>query len=550
MRSCLSLLLVCALLFSLSGCGGAPAQPSAPAEPPAQELTPPQPEPSAQPEVPTQPEAPAQPETPTQPEAPAQPETPTQPETPAEPADPAATEETQEGETVPICHLPPAEKPAAPEKSGNTPASPAPTPVSAGGPVAAAQYPQSPQRPDEQSFFADPAADYDAYHRAYQVWNQAQSARRDALPDTSSLAAFFREGTGQFLSGSAENRVWSPVNVYMALAMLAEVTGGESREQLLTLLGADSVEALRAQAGSLWRALYTDDGTSTVTLGSSLWMNDLVRFRQDTMETLARNYYASSFAGRMGSPELNASLQAWLNEQTHGLLQEQAGSVQLDPQTVLALATAIYFKAAWESQFSESQTYSQTFHAPDKDCEADFLHSSETGTVYYGKGFTAVARELSEGRMWLLLPDEGVTLDALLDGRAMEFLAVPSAAGSTYATIRLSLPKFDVDSDLDLIEGLEALGVTSVFGPGADFTPMTTDIEEIAVDQIRHAARVKIDEEGCEAAAFTLITMRATAMPEEPPAVDFTLDRPFLFAVTGMGGLPLFVGTVNQPVKG
>ena len=31
--------------------------------------------------------------------------------------------------------------------------------------------------------------------------------------------------------------------------------------------------------------------------------------------------------------------------------------------------------------------------------------------------------------------------------------------------------------------------------------------------------------------------------------IDFTLDRPFLFVVTGAGNLPLFVGIVNQPVR-
>ena len=60
------------------------------------------------------------------------------------------------------------------------------------------------------------------------------------------------------------------------------------------------------------------------------------------------------------------------------------------------------------------------------------------------------------------------------------------------------------------------------------------------------AARVKIDEEGCEAAAFTAIMANATsAMPEDLPVVEMELDRPFAFAITGADGLPLFVGAVN-----
>ena len=62
---------------------------------------------------------------------------------------------------------------------------------------------------------------------------------------------------------------------------------------------------------------------------------------------------------------------------------------------------------------------------------------------------------------------------------------------------------------------------------------------------MQHAARVKIDEEGCEAAAFTAIDTAEAAMPEELPVVEMNLNRPFAFAISGADGLPLFVGTVN-----
>ena len=65
----------------------------------------------------------------------------------------------------------------------------------------------------------------------------------------------------------------------------------------------------------------------------------------------------------------------------------------------------------------------------------------------------------------------------------------------------------------------------------------------MAVDQIRHGARVAIDEEGVTAAAFTAIIGVGEAMPPEEE-IDFVLDRPFAFIITGLDGLPLFAGTV------
>ena len=118
---------------------------------------------------------------------------------------------------------------------------------------------------------------------------------------------------------------------------------------------------------------------------------------------------------------------------------------------------------------------------------------------------------------------------------------------SQYLIVNLAVPKFDVSSDLDLSSGLRALGVTDVFDPAvSDFSPLTK-AEGIYLSQAEHAARVAIDEEGVTAASYTVMLAPGAGPPPEEE-VDFVLDRPFLFAITGVDGLPLFVGLVNRPV--
>ena len=81
----------------------------------------------------------------------------------------------------------------------------------------------------------------------------------------------------------------------------------------------------------------------------------------------------------------------------------------------------------------------------------------------------------------------------------------------------------------------------------ADFSPLTADDADLALTQAAHAARVKIDEKGVEAAAYTILTVGETAAAEKPEEMDFVLDRPFLFAIVSPDGLPLFTGVVNDP---
>ena len=139
------------------------------------------------------------------------------------------------------------------------------------------------------------------------------------------------------LSGAdGKNAVCSPVNVYMALSMLAEVTDGDTRAQILSLLGADSIESLRKTAGNVWAANYQNDGAVTSILADSLWLSDSMDYNSNTLARLADSYYASAYRGEMGSEAFNEALRRWINEQTGGLLKDSADGLSLAPETVIA----------------------------------------------------------------------------------------------------------------------------------------------------------------------------------------------------------------------
>ena len=417
--------------------------------------------------------------------------------------------------------------------------------------LAAAQYPQMAQYPDESKFTKlNGDFDSDGFSQVYDAWWADRRKQMDQPEGyTDVLDSYLRTVIPQLLTGGAgENKACSPINIYMALAMLAEVTDGESRAQLLALLGSSDLDALRAEASAVWNANYCDDGAVTSILASSLWLNDQISFKQETMDALAQYYYASSYRGEMGSAAFDQALHDWIDQQTGGLLKEQSSGLTMDRETILALATTIYFRAKWSGEFSESNTSPDTFHADNGDVTCNFMHQSGTNTYYWGDRFSAVAKQLeNRGAMWFLLPDEGVTPEELLaDEAALDLLlSGGESAESKYLIVNLSVPKFDIASDLDLTESLKKMGITDVFDSSiSDFSPMTDDTEAY-LSQAKHAARVAIDEEGVTAAAYTVMMAAGAAPPEEE--VDFTLNRPFVFAITGTDGLPLFVGVVHQP---
>ena len=410
--------------------------------------------------------------------------------------------------------------------------------------IVQAEYPDRTPYPEPNPFTGMPD------EAAFDAWWEENRALNQLPVDNECMTDYYAATMAQFLGDNGgANAVYSPLNLYLALAMLAETAGGDSRAQILTLLGVNDLEALRAQAGNLWNANYRDDGHLTSLLANSVWLSKDLSYNQDTLNTLADTYYASSYQGEMGSEELNRALQTWLNDNTGGLLEEYAGQIETEPDTLLALASTIYFKASWADEFDESATAPRTFHAATGDVETDFMNQSEMGSYYWGEDFSAVSKSFQNGgAMWLILPDEGTSPEELLAGDTLAnfLLAGYEWENQQYHQINLVMPKFDVEGQINLIGGLQELGVTDVFDPGlADFTPMLGEGVDAYVSQADHAARVRVDEEGCEGAAFTVI-MAAEGAPAPGEEIDFVLDRPFLFAVTSQTGQLLFVGIVNR----
>jgi serine protease inhibitor len=345
-----------------------------------------------------------------------------------------------------------------------------------------------------------------------------------------------------------ENAAYSPFSVYMALAMMAETAGGETRAQVLDLLGAESIEELRDRANKLFLLNYFDNDVMISRPAASVWVNR--RFggvlKAGALEKLASEHHASVYEGDMESPEFISLFRDWMNESTGGLLEDQINDMEFSPAEMMRIVSTIYFKTCWMDKFYEENSEGGVFHSPTGDETVTFMHGG--GNVYYDcEGCTMVNKNLIENaNVYFVLPDEGVSLGELIaEGRVFnDILSGAEEYVVPGAIIHLNLPKFDVESRLDLKEGLMKLGVTDIFTEDADLTPLT-DIDGAYVSSVSHGVRVTVDEEGVSAAAYTMIPY-CGAMPPTLE-VDFTLDRPFMFVVTSMQNIPLFVGTVYHP---
>ena len=364
--------------------------------------------------------------------------------------------------------------------------------------------------------------------------------------DTETLQRFSDETAAAFFIGD-RNAVYSPVSLYAALGMLTELTDGETKQQVMDLLGVSDSEALRQWTKALWQQLCYDEQDSALRLGNAAFLNENMAFHKEPLDVLAEDYYASSYQVPMGSKAADKTIAAWLNQQTNDLLTEDTGAIKTKEIDLLRLYNTIYYKAAWRAEFSGGATEKDIFTAADgTEQRTDFMHISLAGSpVARGKGYRCASLYLKDGgRMTFYLPDEGVTVEELLQRENFLQEAEDLLVDALEVRVNWSVPKFDIRASLELNDALRALGVTDAFDKAAaDFTPLTDT--GAVVSSVMQAARVRIDEEGMEAAAYTEIIVEPTAA-EPPPCSEeeMNLNRPFLFAIW-KDGAPLFIGTVQ-----
>ena len=398
--------------------------------------------------------------------------------------------------------------------------------------------------------------DDEAYHKVHDPWLADRKRQRDQPEGYAEIPKVYlsEEIAAFFANTDNKNPVLAPVNTYIALAMLAEITAGSAQTEILSAAHTDSLDSLRDNAHAVWMANYCDDGALTSVMASSLWLSDTLHYQADTIHTLTENYFASVYQGTMGEPDYDHALQNWIDAQTGGLLQNESASLRLDPLTVLAMVTTTEYQAQWSVKFSPSATEDGIFHGTGGDTECAYMKKSSDRSYYWSERFAAVGLPIREsGTMWLLLPDAGVDAASLLaDGDGTAFLlSQGDTVESKRVIVHLSLPKFDVTSDTALNDTWQTLGITSVFSESADFSPLLSNNDAdfpayATLSQVQHAVRVAVDEEGVTAAAYTLEPVVGAAEPPDEE-VDFVLDRPFVFGITSHDGLSLFVGVVDRP---
>lgn len=362
--------------------------------------------------------------------------------------------------------------------------------------------------------------------------------------------------------GKSENKgknvIVSPISASIALGMTASGARGDTLKEMNVALGlpdfgdADNASNTNSYANVL-AALKGKDLGVTLRIANAVWAREGMEFRDAFLAGISKHFKGDvKYADFAEADELLAEINGWVSDKTKEKPSDVEGKItkllsEINPDAVLYILNALYFKGTWKTKFDKSLTKDATFHAADGDKQHPLMYRS--GDMRHAKraGYEVVALPFGEkeGRvhLYVLLPEQGKTVVDVVQKLDGDKFFVDCRDNLRESDGELWLPRFKLDYTAKLNESLQALGMKKAFG-GADFSGMH-ETAKLCISNVIQKVVCSFDEEGGELAAATAveISYECVRMPWQ-----MRVDRPFIAVLADEDtGAVLGAGAVVNP---
>ena len=320
-----------------------------------------------------------------------------------------------------------------------------------------------------------------------------------------------------------ENLIISPLSIFQALSLAANGARKDTLSEMLDVLQYENIDELNKINFEII-SIVKDFSTIDIANAVMTTFNPLKEFN-----LIADKYLAPT------EPLISVNqVNDWCKNKTHGKIDKILD--ELSPNTLMILLNAVYFKGEWAAKFLEEFTRKLPFYnLGNEEVNVDTMTQIGHFKYYEDKKYQAIQLNFMEDYMSaiIILPSKGTDINKFIDSVSIsseEYNKIID--GLKYAKVHLQLPKFELEFKENLNEILKDLGMYNAFSlKDADFTGLKEG-GGIFISSVKHRTYLKISEEGCEAAAITVIEMEETSPgpdEEEEKIYDMKVNRPFLF---------------------
>ncbi len=382
--------------------------------------------------------------------------------------------------------------------------------------------------------------------------SESPISKRKLNPDTRLVTANTKFGFKLFSAvlkqDISKNVFVSPSSIAFALAMTYNGASGSTQEAMAKTLELQgmSLDAINSSNAALKTLLENSDQKVQLNVANSLWASLDTRFQPEFLQKNQDFYTARVTNLNFRDADAPRVINQWVQENTRGKINKIVEKI--DPDQVLFLINAIYFKGIWTNEFDKKQTANYQFKLTSSQ-QKQYPMMSQTGKYRYYENELFQAINIPYGRdgkisFYIFLPKQN-SLNAFYENLNTENWEKWMTQFSKQEGF-IRLPRFKIDYDVTLNQALTALGMGEAFSNGANFSGMGKNLK---ISEVKQKTFVEVNEEGTEAAAATsvgIMTLSAR-MPDQDP-FRMIVDHPFFCAIRdNQTGSILFMGSIVDP---
>lgn len=343
-----------------------------------------------------------------------------------------------------------------------------------------------------------------------------------------------------------ENLLISPLSISMALGMTMNGADGSTYDGMQNTLGLDGMDetTINDSYANLLSYLPAADPNTTANVANSIWYRDGFSVQNEFVSTNSEHFDAEVSALDFGDPSSKDIINDWVNLKTNGMIESIVD--EISAAHVMFIINALYFNAPWATSFDPEATTSMSFYKEDgSTVAADMMFGSDIPFGHFSNDQVTIV-DLPYGNeqyhFTALMPGSGMSVAELaqsLDASTWQYWM--SNLNYNHELL-LHLPKFEFDYKVTLNSALATMGMNTAFSPMADFSRISLSAP-MQISKVQHKTKIKVHEEGTEAAAVTSVEIVVTSAP---PMV--TLNNPFLIVIHEKEtGAILFMGQLMDP---
>ena len=345
-----------------------------------------------------------------------------------------------------------------------------------------------------------------------------------------------------------ENVLVSPLSVLLALYMTANGADGNTKVQMMEVLGDNLNGYLKAYQESL-----PQGKDYKLHIANGIWFRDeaFLTVQEEFLRANQQYFNAGLYKAPFNDTTCK-EINNWVKENTDGMIDSILD--EISPDAVLYLINALSFDANWQKPYKEySVNEESTFTKEDGTKQKATLMYSEESTYLEDEKATGLIKYYKDKKYAFagLLPKEGVTVAEYVAWLNEEHLQ-ELFAGAKKTVVNAALPKFETEYGILLNDVLISMGMSDAFSSStAEFSKMaSSERGNIFINRVLHKTFISVDELGTKAGAVTAVEMRDGSAMIPAEYYNVFLDRPFVYMLIDCEtNQPFFIGTMMDVEK-